>query len=107
MPEMNFRVKWPNGQEQECYSPSYVIEEHLVVGESYEVDDFVGRVGSALRTASERVFARYGFECSSALDQLRAIEEKAAELSASERSGAVTVLEFDKHAPRDAKKSGS
>ena len=103
MPEMHFRVKWPSGHEEECYSPSYVIEEHLVVGESYEVDDFVGRVGSALRTASERVFARYGFECSSALDQLRAVEETAAGLSADERAGRVSVLGFTKHAPRDAR----
>src|SRR5688572_29740650 len=103
MPEMHFRVKWPNGYEEECYSPSYVIEEHLGVGESYAVDDFVGRVASALRTASERVFARYGFECSSALDQLRAVEETASGLSAAQRAGQVLVLGFTKHAPRDAR----
>ncbi len=103
MPEMHFRVRWPSGHEEECYSPSYVIEEHLSVGESYPVPEFVARVGSALRIASERVFARYGFECSSALDQLRAVEETAEALPAQERAGWVTVLAFTKHAPRDAR----
>jgi putative flavoprotein involved in K+ transport len=103
MPEMNFRVKWPSGQEQDCYSPSYVIEEHLRVGDSYAVADFVQRVGVALHTASDRVLARYGFECSSALDQLRSIELVAADLTAEERAGQVAVLAFTKHAPRDAR----
>jgi uncharacterized repeat protein (TIGR04042 family) len=104
---MHFRVEWPNGAVQSCYSPSYVVEEHLVVGEKYPVSDFIERARTALTIGSERVRARYGFECSSALDQLRAIEEQAAELSQAERSGSVTVLAFDKHAPRDARKSGS
>jgi uncharacterized repeat protein (TIGR04042 family) len=106
MPEMHFRVEWPNGQVDRCYSPSYVIEEHLTAGETYPVDDFVSRVRAALQIASERVMARYGFACSSALDQLRVIEETAAALAPAERSGEVRVLEFEKHAPRDARKSG-
>lgn len=107
MPEMHFRVKWPDGRVDDCYSPSYVIEEHLAVGALYKVSDFVMRARTALEIASERVRAKYGFACSSALDQLRAIEAAAAALSPSEReTGVVTVLEFDKHAPRDAKKKG-
>jgi uncharacterized repeat protein (TIGR04042 family) len=102
MPEMNFRVKWPSGEVQDCYSPSYIIEEYLIEGQDYEVEDFVSRVRSALSIASERVFARYGFECSSALDQLRSIEETSAALGAPARSGKVAVLAFTKHAPRDA-----
>lgn len=103
MPEMHFRVRWPNGQVDECYSPSYVIEEHLSVGQEYTVEDFVSRVRAALRVASERVFARYGFECSSALDQLRAVEATAAGLGPSDAGGAVKVLGFTKHGPRDAR----
>lgn len=106
MPEMHFRVEWPNGAVQNCYSPSWVVEEHLTVGERYPVGEFVDRARTALTIGSERVRARYGFECSSALDQLRAIEEQASGLSTSEREGRVTVLAFDKHAPRDARKSG-
>jgi uncharacterized repeat protein (TIGR04042 family) len=106
MPEMHFRVEWPNGRIDRCYSPSYVIEEHLTVGEAYRVEDFVERTRAALELASERVQARYGFACSSALDQLRAIEETAASLGLAEREGSVKVLEFEKHAPRDARTSG-
>jgi uncharacterized repeat protein (TIGR04042 family) len=106
MPEMHFRVEWPNGHVDRCYSPSYVVEEHLTVGEAYGVSDFVARARTALEIGSERVRAKYGFECSSALDQLRAIEARAAELAPGERDGKVRVLEFEKHAPRDARKSG-
>ncbi len=106
MPEMHFHVEWPNGHVARCYSPSYVVEEHLTVGEAYRVEDFVARTRAALETASERVMARYGFACSSALDQLRAIEETAAALAPEEQRGLVKVLEFEKHAPRDARKSG-
>jgi uncharacterized repeat protein (TIGR04042 family) len=106
MPEMHFRVEWPGGRVDRCYSPSYVIEEHLSVGETYGVEEFVTRARTALEIASERVQARYGFACTSALDQLRRIEETAAALSAAELGGQVKVLEFEKHAPRDARKSG-
>ena len=106
MPEMHFRVEWPNGHVDRCYSPSYVVEEHLTVGEAYTVADFVARARAALEIGSERVQAKYGFACSSALDQLRTIEDTAAALAPAEQSGTVRVLEFEKHAPRDARKSG-
>lgn len=104
MPEMNFRVKWPSGEVQDCYSPSYIVEEYLVEGQEYDVDDFVTRVGTALNIASERVYARYGFECSSALDQRRAVEALRDSLKPEERAGKVAVLGFVKHPPRDARK---
>ncbi|HXK17999.1 MAG TPA: MSMEG_0570 family nitrogen starvation response protein, partial [Polyangiaceae bacterium] len=100
---MHFRVKWPSGEVEDCYSPSYIVEEHLNEGADYDVDDFVSRVRTALSIASERVFARYGFECSSALDQLRAVEATAEALLPAERFGKVSVLSFTKHAPRDAR----
>jgi uncharacterized repeat protein (TIGR04042 family) len=103
MPEMHFRIEWPNGAIDECYSPSYVIEEYLSVDAEYPVADFVKLAGAALTIASERVQARYGFACSSALDQLAAIRGRAAELSASEQQGKVKVLGFARHPPRDAR----
>jgi uncharacterized repeat protein (TIGR04042 family) len=105
MPEMHFHVKWPNGHVDRCYSPSYVVEEHLEVGATYSVTDFVARARTALEIGSERVRAKYGFACSSALDQLRTIEETAALLGPAEQAGQVRILEFEKHAPRDARKS--
>lgn len=103
MPEMNFRVRWPNGATLDCYSPSYVIEDYLQEGESYLVSEFVERTRRALNVASERVREKYGFSCSSALDQLAAIEQAASELSPQERAEAVLVLEFRKHAAREAR----
>jgi uncharacterized repeat protein (TIGR04042 family) len=107
MPEMHFLIEWPDGQHDRCYSPSYIVEEHVTVGESYETQDFLRRVAVALQIASDRVRARYGFACSSALDQLSAIEAKVGALSTEHRLGRVKVLSFDKHPPRDARAEGS
>ena len=107
MPEMHFRVRWPNGATVDCYSPSYVIEDYLSEGQSYAVSDFVERTRKALNIASERVRERYGFSCSSALDQLSAIEELASALSNEQRARPVLVLEFQKHGPRDARAGAS
>jgi len=103
MPEMHFRVRWPNGATIDCYSPSYVIEDYLSEGQSYAVPDFVERTRKALNIASDRVRERYGFTCSSALDQLSTIEQTASELSPEQQAQAVLVLEFKKHGPRDAR----
>jgi uncharacterized repeat protein (TIGR04042 family) len=74
MPEMRFRVRWPDGAEESCYSPSLVIKDYFVPGESYPLADFLARSRQALTIASERVAARYGMPCSLALGQLRRIE---------------------------------
>lgn len=107
MPEMHFRVRWPDGSTDTCYSPSWVIEEHLAEGASYALDDFVARARAALDIASERVRAKYGFACSSALDQAAAIERKAQTMACVASSGSVTVLGFEKQAPRDARAVGT
>ena len=67
MPEMTFAVRWPDGQETSHYSPSLVMHDFLRVGERYAVPDFVGRTREALGIASERVRAKYGFACTSAM----------------------------------------
>jgi uncharacterized repeat protein (TIGR04042 family) len=104
MPEMHFRIEWPNGQQEDCYSPSWVIEEHLEVGAEYPVAEFLNRAEAALQIASERVRARYGFACSAALDQLGKLREAAAELPSAD-AGSVRVISFIKHAARDARSS--
>jgi uncharacterized repeat protein (TIGR04042 family) len=77
MPEMHFTVRWPDDTVTDCYSPSLVIREHMDTGASYPVGDFVERSRTALNIASERVRAKYGYACSSALDQLSRIEATA------------------------------
>jgi uncharacterized repeat protein (TIGR04042 family) len=89
---MHFRIRWPDGQVDNCYSPSLVVREHLAVGGSYPVPEFLQRVGAALNIASERVRAKYGYACSMALDQLAAIETAASTCTPDQR---VQVLSFD------------
>jgi len=104
MPEMHFSIEWPSGARERCYSPSSIIETYLVPGETYPVADFLERIKQALHIASARVESRYGFACSSALDQLATIRATADALSAAERAGLVRVLTFEKHPPRDARR---
>jgi len=75
MPEMRFRIVWPDGVEETCYSPSLVVKEHLSVGASYEPVEFLARCRVALNIASDRVKEKYGRACSLALGQLARIEE--------------------------------
>ncbi len=65
MPEMSVVVRWPDGREQDCYSPSLVMHDHLSPGR-YTVADFEQRATHALAIASERVRATYGVACTSA-----------------------------------------
>ena len=77
MPEMHFTIRWPDGMPERCYSPSLVIKDFFSPGKAYPLDDFVVRSRSALNIASERVKAKFGFACSSAMDQLSRIETAA------------------------------
>jgi uncharacterized repeat protein (TIGR04042 family) len=78
MPEMTFHVRWPDGVEQQCYSPSLVVHDHLETGQTYAVTEFVERTGRAMAEASDRVRARYGFACTSAAATAATIEQAAA-----------------------------
>jgi uncharacterized repeat protein (TIGR04042 family) len=74
MPEMRFRVSWPDGSFENCYSPSVVIKDYFAVGRSYALDDFLIRSRTALTIASDRVRTKYGHQCGRALAQLARIE---------------------------------
>ncbi len=89
MPEVRFTIRWPDGREESCYSPSTAIHRHLDAGHTYPLGEFLERARLGLNEASERVAAKYGFACSSALDQLASIETTAANQPA---SGLVTCL---------------
>jgi putative flavoprotein involved in K+ transport len=92
MPEMHFVVRWPDGIEQRCYSPSLVARDHLQIGGTYSVAGFVERSRTLLTIASERVRAKYGAYCSAAMDQLAAIESTASRYEAEKP---VSVLGFE------------
>jgi uncharacterized repeat protein (TIGR04042 family) len=91
---MRFHIRWPDGREEACYSPSLVVREHLAPGESYALADFVARCRTALSIASERVRARYGVPCSRALGQLARIEAEAQRLT-DHPGGQVAVIAFE------------
>lgn len=94
MPEVHFTVRWPDESVDECYSPSRVIEEHLQSETDYSLSEFLERARAALNVASERVRAKYGFTCSSALDQLSELENKVQGFRQSSPQGRVRVLNF-------------
>jgi uncharacterized repeat protein (TIGR04042 family) len=77
MPEMRFRIRWPDGSLENCYSPSLVIKDFLSVGASYPLPEFLIRSRAALEIASERVKEKYGWHCSRARAQLDRIEAAA------------------------------
>ena len=78
MPALNFKVRWADGSIDVCYSPSTVLHEYLKETQCYSVSDFLTRARSALNEASTRVERKYGYQCSSAMDQLGRINMKAA-----------------------------
>lgn len=91
MPEMTFAVRWPDGRESTHYSPSLVMHDFLTVGERYPVSDFVGRTSEALAIASERVRAKFGFACTSAMHS----EQTIASAAASYADGDVEVVAME------------
>jgi uncharacterized repeat protein (TIGR04042 family) len=81
MPEIRFKIQWPDGSQETCYSPSSVIKEYFTPECEYDLADFVGRSRTALQMASDRVRAKYGRPCGLALGQLELIEIKSSEYS--------------------------
>lgn len=91
MPELTFRTRWPDGRRLQTYSPSLVVHDHLEVGRSYAVAEFVERADAALSEASERVRARWGRPCTAARASLATIRVLADE----QPDGLVTVEAID------------
>ena len=77
MPEVTFDIEWPDGSQDQFYSPSTIVNRYFQIGETYELQDFVKRSRESLNLASERVRQRYGSPCSMAIAQLNRIETKA------------------------------
>lgn len=93
MPEVRFEIMWPDGSNEVCYSPSSIVKKYFSPGESYPLEEFVGRSRQALNTASDRVEQQYGRPCGLALGQLQAIEAKASQYN-DYNGQAVQLLRF-------------
>ena len=92
MPEMLFHIRWPDGAHEQCYSPSLVIKDHLAVGASYDVGEFMQRARIALTIASDRVREKYGFACSRAMGQLARLEAAAERFRATPQNTATDAV---------------
>lgn len=91
MPEVRFRIRWPDGQVDHCYSPSSVITDHLRSSQNYTIADFMDRTRRALVLASDRVEQIYGYPCSRARAQLETLETRQAGFPS---TGVVTCLDI-------------
>jgi uncharacterized repeat protein (TIGR04042 family) len=76
MPEIRFQIRWSDGTQDSCYSPSLIVKEYFSPNTEYDLEEFVTRSRTALKIASDRVEAKYGRPCGLALGQLLDIEEK-------------------------------
>jgi len=94
MPAVTFVVRWPDGKEEACYSPSTVIHEYLEAGEKYSLEDFMSLSEAGLMNASFRVKQKFGYECSAAKDQLNVIRERILKFLAADEHAEITVLEL-------------
>jgi uncharacterized repeat protein (TIGR04042 family) len=94
MPETHFKVQWPDGSQDICYSPSSVVKKYFELNRDYELADFVALSETALNMASDRVRAKYGMGCGLAMGQLADIQVKAEQFKIQPRS-IVRVIEFN------------
>jgi uncharacterized repeat protein (TIGR04042 family) len=77
MPEVRFQIRWPDGSQETCYSPSLVVKEYLEPDVEYALADFLTRSRAALNEGSRRVQAKFGSPCGLALGQLQQLEANA------------------------------
>ncbi|WP_428243212.1 MSMEG_0570 family nitrogen starvation response protein [Gynuella sp.] len=90
MPAVNFYLRWPDGKEEQCYSPSTVIYQTFKAGDTMPLSEFMQKAESALSSASERVKASYGYYCSSASDQLSQLKHRASDFN--DHNQLITIL---------------
>lgn len=93
MPEMFFKIRWPDASESDYYSPSLIIREYFSQGQVLELADFLDKSRLALTIASDRVKAKYGFSCTRAHSSLAAIESRAKPFAANP-AARIEILEF-------------
>ncbi len=85
MPEIRFRLRWPDETVTLNYSPSTVVTEFFAPGAVYELAAFIALSREALQAASDRVQERFGYPCRRASATLAEIERRCAAFSASEK----------------------
>lgn len=84
MPEVTFVIRWPDGCEEGCYSPSTVIHEYLSAKTTYPLTEFMDRALAGLDHAARRVEAKYGSRCGMADAQARSLSTTASRFKGEE-----------------------
>lgn len=78
MPEVFLELRWPDGEASRFYSPSTVVYEFLKPGDQLTVAELEQKGLAALREASERVRARYGFACTRTDEEASRLQQRLA-----------------------------
>lgn len=84
MPEVVLQLCWPDGEASRFYSPSTVVYKFLQPGDTLSVAELEKKGLAALREASERVRARYGFACTRTDEEALKLRQSIARYSASD-----------------------
>jgi uncharacterized repeat protein (TIGR04042 family) len=85
MPEVVLELHWPDGEISPFYSPSTVVYEYLKPGETLSIAELEQKGLAALREASERVRARYGFACTRTDEEALKLQRSIARYNTSEQ----------------------
>ena len=93
MPEVRFKIEWPDGKQEVCYSPSLVVKQYLSADAEYPLADFMERSRTALKEGSDRVAEKFGYPCGLALGQLQRLEATAERFGDSPEA-TVKLLQF-------------
>jgi len=84
------RVQLPDQREEMVYSPSTIIKEYFKQASIMSLDEFQSSCSKALQHASNRVYERFGYECSSAMGELARVNSLVEQIRA--QAGADTEL---------------
>jgi uncharacterized repeat protein (TIGR04042 family) len=94
MPEVHFRIRWPDHSETRCYSPSTSILEFLTAGRAYPLTEFLALSRTALEHGSERVRRKYGYGCAHAQWQIAELERLAVQFTETPNAY-ISVVSFE------------
>jgi len=92
MPEVTLVVKWPDEHLQNIYSPSTVIHEYFQAGQIMSVDEFLEKSTAALKHASDKVEAKFGFACTSAMASIDAVHKRSQFIE--EKKSSVEIIDL-------------
>jgi uncharacterized repeat protein (TIGR04042 family) len=68
MPAVHFELEWPDATVTTHYSPSTVVREYFQPELCLAISELLTLSEQAMARASDRVVAKFGFACSSAMD---------------------------------------